>query len=200
MLETSLQSRSAFETLLRSTAPAGLPGLMLRERTGLGLATLQVGRGQRAALGDRFRETRGLDLRDGAVVSQAGELSLVAIGPDNWLAVCESGDWRLSRELTRELDGLAAVCDQSSGYGVLRLSGPRVRETLAKGVPIDLDPAAFAPGDAAVTLAAHVSVILWQVDEAPTYDLAVSRSYAGSFAHWLTASAAEFGYSVGYPR
>jgi sarcosine oxidase gamma subunit len=27
------------------------------------------------------------------------------------------------------------------------------------------------------------------VDEAPTYDIAVFRSFAGSFAHWLEAAA-----------
>jgi len=38
--------------------------------------------------------------------------------------------------------------------------------------------------------------VIWQVDEMPTYDLAVPTSYAESFWSWLTASAAEYGYTV----
>ena len=40
--------------------------------------------------------------------------------------------------------------DQSDSRLVLRLSGPRVRDVLAKGVPVDLHPKAFKPGDVAM--------------------------------------------------
>ena len=36
--------------------------------------------------------------------------------------------------------GVAAVSDQSDARLVLRVSGPRVRDVLAKGVPVDLHP------------------------------------------------------------
>ena len=67
---------------------------------------------------------------------------------------------------------------------------------LAKGIAIDLHPRAFKPGDVALTIAAHIGVQLWQVDEAPTYEIAVPRSLAKSLWAWLSASAAEFGYEV----
>jgi sarcosine oxidase subunit gamma len=71
-----------------------------------------------------------------------------------------------------------------------------VRETLAKGCPVDLHPRAFEPGDTALTAIAHMGVQLWQGDAAPTYELFVTRSMAGSFAEWLLAAAAEFGLEV----
>jgi sarcosine oxidase subunit gamma len=37
---------------------------------------------------------------------------------------------------------------------------------------------------------------LWQLDDAPTYELAVARSLALSLWHWLEASAAEFGLEL----
>lgn len=40
---------------------------------------------------------------------------------------------------------------------------------------------------------------LWQVDQMPTYDIAVSRSFAGSFWHWLETSAATVGFAVTDP-
>jgi sarcosine oxidase subunit gamma len=68
---------------------------------------------------------------------------------------------------------------------------------LAKGLPIDLHPSVFAPGSAATSVIALMGATLWQVDAAPSYDIAVFRSLAGSFWTWLTDSAAEFGCEVG---
>jgi methylglutamate dehydrogenase subunit D len=58
---------------------------------------------------------------------------------------------------------------------------------------IDLHPRAFATDFAAATSVAHIAVLLWQVDDRPTYEFAVPRSYALSFWHWLHASAGEYG-------
>jgi sarcosine oxidase subunit gamma len=82
------------------------------------------------------------------------------------------------------------VSDQSDGRGVFRVSGRGAREALAKGVPIDLHPRAFTTGDAAVTLAAHIPIHVWQVDALPTYEIAVARSLATSFLDWLGPAAA----------
>jgi len=67
---------------------------------------------------------------------------------------------------------------------------------LAKIVPIDLHPRVFQPGDTAVTGAAHIEVQLWQLDDAPTYEILLFRGFARSFWDWLTHSAAESGYDV----
>jgi sarcosine oxidase subunit gamma len=92
--------------------------------------------------------------------------------------------------------GHAAIVDQSHAGMLLNATGRRIRDALAKGLPIDLDPRAFGIGHAAVTAVAHVGVHLWQINELPTYRLLIPRSYAGSFWHWLSASAAEYGLEV----
>jgi sarcosine oxidase subunit gamma len=102
----------------------------------------------------------------------------------------------LAGDLAATLKGLASVSDQSDGRAILRISGSRARDVLAKGLPIDLHPSVFGPGSAATSVIALMGVTLWQVDDAPTYDLAVFRSLAGSFWTWLTDSAAEFGCRV----
>jgi sarcosine oxidase subunit gamma len=76
------------------------------------------------------------------------------------------------------------------------VSGPRARDALAKGVHIDLHPRVFTPGDAAITAVAYINVHFWQIDEMPTYDLAMFRSFAVAFSEWLTVAAAEFGVSA----
>jgi heterotetrameric sarcosine oxidase gamma subunit len=100
------------------------------------------------------------------------------------------------QRLRAALSPLASVSDQSDGRTVIRVRGPGARDTLAKGMPIDLHPRTFRPGDAAVTLVAHIGAHIWQVDEAPTYELIVSRSYAAAFLEWLIHSAAEFGVAI----
>ena len=69
------------------------------------------------------------------------------------------------------------------------MSGPAARAVLAKGLPIDLHPRAFTPGSAATSTISLMGVQLWQVDDTPSYDLAIFRSVSASFWRWLTASA-----------
>ncbi len=76
------------------------------------------------------------------------------------------------------------------------IEGPRARDTLAKMLTIDLDERAFRPGDAAVTVAAGISVYVWLREDAPVFECAVPRSFAPSFWDWLVGSAAEYGCAV----
>jgi sarcosine oxidase subunit gamma len=95
--------------------------------------------------------------------------------------------------LLQPLAGLASLVEVSHGRALYALTGARVRDALAKGVPIDLHARAFRPGDAASTLVAHIPVNLWQIDDRPSYEFAIARSLAQSFWQWLTAAAAEYG-------
>jgi sarcosine oxidase subunit gamma len=173
----------------------GEPGVVVAERLGLGLATVAARRG--APVRAAVKSSYGVDLPDDARVGQGPEVSFVGYGPSQWLAVSETlaGD-ALARDLKQRLKGLASVSDQSGGRTVLRLSGPHARDVLAKGLPIDLHPRAFGPGSAATSTISLMGVQLWQVDDVPTYDIALFRSLSASFWRWLTASAAEFGYEV----
>jgi sarcosine oxidase subunit gamma len=102
----------------------------------------------------------------------------------------------LARDLAQRLAGLASISDQSGGRTVIRVSGPRARDVLAKGLPIDLDPRAFPLGSAATSVIALMGVQLWQTEDTRSYDIAMFRSVSQSFWRWLTASSAEFGYEV----
>src|SRR5688572_13819565 len=54
----------------------------------------------------------------------------------------------------------AAVTDLSHGRASLRLQGNAASELLAKGVALDLHPAAFPPGRVAQTAIHHIAVLL----------------------------------------
>ncbi len=174
---------------------------MIAERLGLGLATVAQRKGKADALRQAVAEAYGVELPSTSRIVQGPKVSFVGYGPGQWLAVSEplAGD-ALARDLSEKLEGLASISDQSGGRTVIRISGPRARDVLAKGLPIDLDPRVFPLGSAATSVISHMGVQLWQADDTRSFDIAVFRSLSESFWRWLTASAAEYGYAVEAPR
>jgi heterotetrameric sarcosine oxidase gamma subunit len=184
----------------RYGAANGGPGVLLSEHAGLALAAVMVRKGAGEALTRRVHVVFGLDLPTTPRRSARGSLAFVWAGAGHWLAVTEGGDGSSFEKLLRDdLATLASISDESDGRAVLRIAGARARDALAKGVPVDLNPRVFTAGDAAVTTVGHIGVHLWQLDEAPTYEFAVFRSYAAAFWRWLIDSAAEFGVAVKGP-
>jgi heterotetrameric sarcosine oxidase gamma subunit len=175
----------------RADAEGTAAEVAVSPRDNLGLATVIASGDTTEQLRERFAALYGLEAPTRPIVARGRALDLAWAGPERWLAV--SAERGVAGRLAEELKGLAAVSDQSDARAVLRLSGPKAREILAKGCPIDLHPRAFRPGDTALTVIAHVGVQIWQVDDAPTFDLLVARSVAASFWRWLSRSAEEFG-------
>jgi sarcosine oxidase subunit gamma len=175
----------------------GEPGVSIEERAGLGLATVAARKGQAEALKRAVKSAYGAELPDSSCVAHGPSVSFVGYGPGQWLAVSETlGGETLAQDLAERLRGLASISDQNGGRAILRLSGPHARSVLAKGLPIDVHPLVFKPGDAATSTISLMGVQLWQIDDTPTYDVVFFRSVSASFWHWLTASAREFGYEV----
>ena len=202
-MTAALASRSAIAGVAipgRFGRKDGAPGVTLAERVDLGIATVMARKGQGAALRDAVRTAYGVDLPDTSRFVAGASAGFIGTGPGQWLAVSErlpNGD--LARDLSAKLKGRASISDQSDGRAVIRIGGPRARDVLAKGLPLDLHESVFGPGNAATSVIALMGVTLWQVNDAPTYDIAVFRSLAGSFWKWLADSAAEFGFEVRPP-
>jgi heterotetrameric sarcosine oxidase gamma subunit len=192
MSDAVLTARSAFADLF--VAPAGR-GLVATERDGLGIASVSVRRGQRTALQDRVVAHFGILLPDRARRVTKGAISAAGTGPGTWLLIGENTGSALIPSLKSAVGATASVADQSDAYAILRLSGPTLRETLAKLVPLDLHPRAFSVGDVAATLVAQIGALLWRIDDAadgqPIIELAVYRSMAASLWHELLHHAAE---------
>ena len=161
-------------------------------RETLTLASFAAAEGKKEALQAAIQHGYGIDLPESPRRVEGKDISFIWSGPDQWIAIAERGESRdLEVELTPALAGLASVVDQSDARAVVRISGRRARDVLAKGVPIDLHPRAFRANSVAITHASHIGVILWQIDDAPTYEIAMFRSFADSFAHWLAHASAE---------
>jgi sarcosine oxidase subunit gamma len=200
MAEIRLKPRSPFAGLLkpgRHGAQNGAAGVSLSERTGLALFVISAGAGKASEVAAKMASVTGLDLpMEPKRVSKSG-FALIGTAPGQWLVVAESKEARaLPAMLGVALKGLATVVDLSDGKAVLRISGPRARDTLAKGCSLDLHPSVFKPGSAGTTPVALIDCVIWQTAP-PSYDLlALPTSFAESFWSWITASAAEYGYTV----
>jgi heterotetrameric sarcosine oxidase gamma subunit len=197
--DSHLQSRTGLESIVlpgRYGASADAPGVVILLRQKLALASVIVRRGRHAELAARVAETFNVDLPMTPGHVGNDRISFVWAGSGQWLGVSENAAPDIfEKDLRRDLAGVASVINQSDGRTVARISGPMVRETLAKGVPIDLDPVSFARGETALTRAGHINVQFWQLDIG-TYEFVFFRSFAVAFFEWLIEAANEFGILI----
>ena len=185
MADLTLESRPA----LTGLSKLNLDGLAVSERLDVAIATLAVAPEKFAAADAVMLKEYGVALPPPGKRVSSELISFVWTGPGAWLALAAGAD-DLDRELAKELGALASVTDASGGRAVLRLSGLRAIGVLARGLPLDLHPRVFKTGDAATTHCDHITATIWRLDDEPTFELAVPRSYAESFAHWLAAAVA----------
>lgn len=198
MTNSALTPAAPFQGLLPVRATGR--GVIAIDRDGLGLATVLVRKGQTGALSQRVRELFGVELPQGPRHVAGDGHTFAGTGPGAWLAIREGGGNAFAGSLQNSLRDLASVSDQSDGYAVLRLTGPNLRETLAKIIPIDVHPRAFAPGAVVSTVASHMGVTLWRLQDGaegwPVFEVALFRSLAVSFWHALSEAAAEYGLAM----
>lgn len=185
-------------SLAASPAFSGWPSchganLAIAARDDLMIVGLAAHRGKRDVLKSILNARYGVSLPEKPCAVSGKDLTLLWAGPAQWLAIATRGDERdLEMELKEVAADMAAVVDHSDGRAVINVSGSDARKVLAKGFQIDLHPKAFQLNDVAITQASHISATIWMSGDAPTYTILVPRSFADSFAEWLTSSAEEF--------
>jgi heterotetrameric sarcosine oxidase gamma subunit len=127
-------------------------------------------------------------------------VTLIWSGPDQFMVLAPNSRAAERKDkLRKAVSGIASLSDQSDGRCLIRISGPRARDALAKFSSLDLHDAAFAAGTAATTSIDHTSVNLWRgADEAaPVYYVLVFSSFADSLWRTIVDSTLEYGVEVG---
>ncbi len=179
-------------------------GVTLSEHRHCGQLTLR-GDSSKQAFRTAVKKALNVDLPIdfGTAAGSAKSVQLLCQGPDEWLVVTPSGggDKALKSLATATRTQHAAVVDVSESRTVIRVSGPRAGDVLAKGCAVDLHPRAFGPGRLAETLLASAHVIIHQVaadddGDGAAFDVYVHRSFAEYLWTWLEDAGGEYGVRV----
>ena len=136
--------------------------------------------------------------KEANTVSREGDTVIAWLGPDEWLVIVPPERREgLAEMLGKALAGLhVSVNDISSGQTIIRLRGARARDVLSKGCPVDLHPRAFGAGQCAQSHIAKSNALIIQVDDTPTYDVIVRRSFADYLARWFNHAGMEYDIAV----
>ena len=148
-----------------------------------------------AKFGKRVADAIGLSLPTKPNTTAVAEgASALWLGPYEWLILTPPDHQdRLARDLRCVLeDGHAAVVDLTDARAVIRISGAKAGELLAKGCPLDLHPRTFAAGACAQSVLAKASIILHGINAEGTFEVYVDRSYAEYMWAWLEDAALEY--------
>jgi methylglutamate dehydrogenase subunit D len=160
----------------RFGADKGAPGVTLSVRHPALIVTVIARKGKAKALADALKAYRGTKVQ--------------WAGAEQYFVLDRPFD-----EVRKKLNGLASCSDQSHGRVIIGVAGPKVRQVLAKGSPVDFHESEFPVGKSALTQMAHVGVHVTRVD-GDAFELSVFRGFSESFWEWLTEQAEEFGYQV----
>ena len=123
-----------------------------------------------------------------------GDNRIFWLGPDEWLVVAPGATTAtllsgLSKALAKHH---AAANDVSGGNIAIRLSGADTRNLFAKGCTLDFHPAVFGAETCAQSALGKAPVLFGMLDDAPTYELIVRRSFAEYLVKWLTHAGREY--------
>ena len=141
----------------------------------------------------------GADLPFAAnTVSAADDLRILWLGPNEWWVIApDAKRTELIERLRQSFAGQqTAVTDVSESRTVITISGPATREVLARGISLDLHPRAFGPGQCAQTGMSKANIVLHQIDDRPSYEIYILKSFADYLWRWIGLVAEDFGLAV----
>jgi heterotetrameric sarcosine oxidase gamma subunit len=161
------------------------------------LVQLSARRGQADALVGALRTVFGLDLPSPGRAATAGELTALWMQPSAWLLMAPPAEpGTLARSVKDACGDIGSVVDQTLGRAVLLVSGDKARDVLARICRLDLHPRSFHSGHVAATPIAELGCLLYQRDDAPSFELIVPASCAAWFAEAVRHAAMSIGYEI----
>ncbi len=96
-----------------------------------------------------------------------------------------------------------ALTDVSDSRTVIRLSGSKAREVIARGCSLDLRPGRIEAGACLSSTLARCHVVLWLREDGSSegegedvFDIFVHRSFAEYAWEWLVNASRPFGYRI----
>ena len=123
------------------------------------------------------------------------KITALWLSKKEWLIVNPSIDTEEVRSLQNHISDIHALAlDVSDRWTAINVSGKKAIDVLSKGTTIDLDNSVFGSGACAQTTLWTVNVIIYQIDEKPTFDIFVDSTMAKFLWQWLEHSSKEYVY------
>ena len=141
----------------------------------------------------------GLALPSAAnTVSNGSVWQIIWLGPNEWWITGPDGEAdSLVEALRANFAGQHAIaCDVSESRAIIRISGPKARDVLMRGVSLDLHPRAFRVGQCAQTGLSRANVLLHLTDDRPAFEIYVLKSFSDYLWRWLETVARDFNLAI----
>ena len=178
-------------------------GLAMAELTDFELLQVMARRGQWGAVAQACAQAYGKAAPADPQAVEADGALLIWSGPDQFFVLSAREAGAALEKARSAFSGIASLSEQSDGRSLIRISGSRARDMLAKVCSLDLHPAVFPVGAAAASSIDHTSVNLWRGQDADvkeggeaTFYLLVFTTFAESLWHTLLDSGAEYGVTI----
>ena len=127
--------------------------------------------------------------------NESGERAALWLGPDEWLLRAPLADAIVTRQslepAVSDPHSLVEISDRQLAY---QIHGPAMRDVLAAGCPLDLDPEAFPVGMCTRTILGKAEIILWR-PAAAGFIGECGRSFATSVRAFLADAGRECGFA-----
>lgn len=169
-------------------------GITLTEVPFLGKVIIR-GDSSNSAFADAVAKVVGVALPiDPNTVASGSGNTVYWLGPDEWLIhTPQGGESAMVENLRAAFAGVhAAVTDVSDYYVVFDIGGPRARDVLMRGTPLDVHASAFGAGQCAQTVFVKASILLHCTSDAPGYRVQVRWTYAQYLWNYLVTTAKQW--------
>lgn len=180
-------------------------GVTLGEVRDIVLVQVMARRGKAGETAKAAKKLFGVVAPEVLTAAKGKIATLIWSGPDQFMVYAPRTDEASQLEAIRNaFAGTASLSDQSDGRCLIRVSGPRGRDALAKFCSLDLHDRAFPVGAAASTAVDHTAVNFWRdvdgADGHPVYNMLVFTSFADSLWHTMADSSLEYGFEASSSR
>ena len=129
------------------------------------------------------------------MAGEAGARRIFRTGPAHFWVTAPAADNLAARLQEVVPAAMGAVTPLSHSRTRIFIEGEPAREVLARSIPLDFHPAAFAIGQFALTGIHHTPVLVHRSSER-RYEIYAMRTFALAVWEWLADAALPFGYEI----
>ena len=140
--------------------------VVVSEAEPLGIITVRGDLGSKS-FGNALKKAIGIDLPQMRQIAQGDTSAAAWMSPDELLIFCAWEDKATLMIALQKALGKrhAMVVDVSDARMTFTLTGPNVREVIAKLAPVDLSPGGFEPGEVRRTRFGQIAAAFWLVSQ-----------------------------------